>query len=59
MTLLLQMLSATLTGTQRTKANKQMIESLAPRVRALAELLCSPVPKGDVKEKGRRKRLEQ
>ena len=44
---------------QRTKANKQAIESLAPRVKALAELLCAPVPQGDAKEQERRKRLEQ
>jgi len=44
---------------QRTKANKQAIESLAPRVKALAERLCEPVPKGDIKERERRKRLEQ
>ena len=44
---------------QRTKANKQAIESLAPRVKALAELLCKPVPEGDIEERERRKRLEQ
>ena len=43
---------------QRTKANKEAIESLAPRVKSLAELLCKPVPEGDVKEGERRKRLE-
>jgi len=48
-----------LTGAQRTKANKQAIESLAPRVKALDELLCAPVLKGDVKEQERRKRLER
>lgn len=42
-----------------TKANKQAIESLAPQVKELAEQLCEPVPKGDVRERGRRKRLEQ
>ena len=44
---------------QRTKANKEAIESLAPRVEALAKLLCKPVRKGDVQERERRKRLEQ
>jgi len=40
------------------KANKQAIESLAPRVKALAELLCTPVSEGDIKEESRRKLLE-
>ena len=44
---------------QRTNANKQAIESLAPRVKALAKLLCAPVPKEDTKEQERRKKLEQ
>ena len=44
---------------QQTKANKQVIESLAPRVDALAESLCAPVPKEDFKELGRRRKLEQ
>ena len=44
---------------QRTKANQKMIESLAPRVKALAESLCEPALKADVKEGARRKRLEQ
>ena len=44
---------------QRTKANKQRIESLAPRVKALADLLCEPVAKSDVKERKRRKKLQQ
>ena len=57
--LLLHAISTTLTGTQRTKANRQAIESLAPRVKALDELLCEPVPEVDVKEQERRKRLEQ
>jgi len=43
---------------QRTKANKQVIESLAPRVEELAERLCEPVPEGDIKERERRQRLE-
>ena len=41
------------------KANKQSIESLAPRVKALAELLCTPAPEGDVREKSRRDTLER
>ena len=43
---------------QRTKANTQTIESLAPRVKVLAELLCGPAPEGDVYEEVRRKGLE-
>ena len=44
---------------QRTKANKQAMESLAPRVKALSASLCLPVPKDDFKERDRRKKLEQ
>ena len=44
---------------QRTNANKQAIESLAPRVKMLAERLREPVPEGDIKEGARRKRLER
>jgi len=43
---------------QRTKANKQVIESLVPRVEELAERLCEPIPKGDIKEGERRERLK-
>ena len=52
-------LSVTLTCLQRTKANKQAIESLAPRVKELADRLCEPVHEGDFKERERRMRLEQ
>ena len=44
---------------QRTKANTRAIESLAPRVKALAESLCTPVAKNDTEERERRKILEQ
>ena len=44
---------------QRTKANRQAIESLAPRVKELAERLCERVDEGDVKERERRMRLER
>ena len=44
---------------QRTKANKQAIESLAPRVKALGDLLCAPVSDRDIGEESRRERLEQ
>ena len=44
---------------QRTKANKQAIESLVPHVEALAQSLCAPVAEEDIKERVRRKRLEQ
>jgi hypothetical protein len=42
---------------QRMKANKQAIESLAPRVKVLAESLCAPVSEGDTREESRRKAL--
>ena len=48
-----------LIGSQRTKANKQAIESLAPRVKALAGQLCEGVPEDDVEEVERRKKLEE
>ena len=44
---------------QRAQGNKQAIESLAPRVKSLAELLCIPVSEGDTKEELRRNKLEQ
>ena len=44
---------------QRTKANSQAIEALAPRVKALTESLCAPVSEGDIREESRRKILEQ
>ena len=40
------------------KANTQTIESLAPRVKTLSELLCETFPEGDIKEGSRRKELE-
>ena len=52
-------LSVRHTCPQRTQANKQAIESLAPRVKELAERLCKPVRKGDVEERERRTRLER
>ena len=39
--------------------NKQAIESLAQRVKALSISLCMPVPEGDVQEEARRKELGQ
>ena len=42
---------------QRTNANGQAIESLAPRVGALAGRLCENIPDGDVKEIKRREKL--
>ena len=51
--------SMALTCPQRTKANKRAIESLAPRIKELAEWLCEPVNEGDVKERERRMRLER
>ena len=41
------------------KGNEQTIESLAHRVKTLAESLRSPVPEGDIKEQKRRKTLER
>ena len=44
---------------QRTEANKQAIESLAPRVKTLVELLCAPVSEDDRGEQDRRMKLEE
>ena len=44
---------------QRSQGNKQTIESVAPRVKSLAESLCAPVFEGDAKEKIRRRILEE
>jgi len=44
---------------QRTKGNNEAIELLAPRVKALAGLLCTPVSEGDIKGESRRKTLER
>ena len=41
------------------KGNEQTIESLAHRVKALAELLRSPVSEDDIKEQQRRKTLKR
>ena len=41
------------------KGNEQTIESLAPRVKTLAESLCAPVSEDDVKEQERRVNLER
>ena len=41
------------------KGNEQMIESLAHRVKALAELLRSPVAEDDEDEQERRRTLER
>ena len=35
------------------------MESLAPRVKTLAEQLCGPIPEGDTKEQKRREKLEK
>ena len=55
----LHTLPTTLTGLQKTKANKRAIESLAPRVKAIADSLYMPVPEGDIREESRRKILER
>ena len=44
---------------QRTKANTQAIESLAPRVRALTVTLCASKSGSDLREQGRRMKLER
>ena len=44
---------------QRTTANKEAIESLAPRVKALAESLCAPISELGTQEESRRKALER
>ena len=44
---------------QRTKANTQAIESLAPRVRDLSVTLCASKPETDLREQGRRMKLER
>ena len=46
-------------ASQQMKANTQTIESLAPRVKTLSELLCESSPEGDIKEGARRKKLER
>jgi len=44
---------------QQTMVNRQTIESLIPRVEGLAESLSTPVPEGEVKERGRREVLKR
>ena len=53
------MLSTMLISTQRMGVNKQAIESLAPRVKHISEMLCTPISEGDAKEEMRRRELEQ
>ena len=53
------MLSTILTGIQRMGANKQAIESLAPRIKHLSEMLCAPIAKDDAEEEARRRELER
>ena len=43
---------------QNAKANTQVIESLAPRIKSLADLLGGEVCEDDITEKERRDRLE-
>jgi hypothetical protein len=52
-------LSTPLTDPQRTKANDQAIESLAPRIKSLAKTLCARVSEDDTGEKSRRDELER
>ena len=44
---------------QRTRANRQAIESLALRVKTLSASLCASSPEGNLKEQKRRERLER
>ena len=54
------MISMMLTSTpQQTRANRQAMESLVPRIKALSASLCNPVPEGKRKEEMRRKELEK
>jgi hypothetical protein len=48
-----------LQASQQTKTNGQAMESLAPRVKALAEQICGPILEGDTKEEKRRGKLEK
>jgi len=48
-----------LTAIQQTEVDEQAIEWLAPRVKALSESLCAPIPLGDPNEREREKKLEQ
>ena len=48
-----------LQASQQTKTNGQAMESLAPRVKALAEQICGPILEGDTKEQKRREKLEK
>ena len=59
MFLFARVLSTTLMAFQRTNANKQAIESLAPRVKALCTSLCRSISGGDSKEGERRQKLKQ
>ena len=59
MALLLHALPPHLQAFQRTKANKQAIESLAPRIKGLSASLCALVSEGDFKERARREELEK
>lgn len=43
----------------RAQGNKRAIESLAPRVKLLAESLCTPISEGDTREESRRMSLKQ
>ena len=45
--------------TQQTRANKQAMESLAPRIKALSASLCQPVLGSGGKEEMRRKQLKK
>ena len=49
----------TLTGSTANEGKQASNRITSARVEALAELLCVPVPEGDIKERGRRQRLEQ
>ena len=44
---------------QQTEVDKQAVEALAPRIKALSESLCEPIPLGDVNEKERERKLER
>ena len=44
---------------QETGVDEQAIESLAPRIKTLSELLHTPIPLGDVNEKERERKLDR
>ena len=44
---------------QQTKANREVINSLIPRIDGLADSLSTPAPEGEIEEINRRKELKE